>query len=207
MNATVIIVLIKNLNWRIKMKHMTLKVTLTAIIALFLIYMVMGSMRDQAKDEATPEVTVTEGHSFDDLLDEIEWKESKGIATAVGDNGFAVGAYQLHNIYVHDYYRITKESRLGLPTTAELRLSKRWSRRITKTVTQHYAHAAYPELAVTDIKFMEAAARVHNGGGDGWRNDPGWFVRNRGYTLEQAKKKIANTQAYWADVKARMERK
>jgi hypothetical protein len=177
------------------------------LVIFTMVIVTLSHLQDRHKhtDGTDTEVTATDRHSFDDLLDAIEWVESKGIATAVGDNGFAVGAYQLHNIYVHDYYRITKGSRLGLPSTAELRLSKQWSRRVTKAVTQHYAHNAYPDIAINDIKFMEAAARVHNGGGDGWRNDPGWFVRNRGYTLEQAKKKIANTKAYWAKVKARME--
>jgi hypothetical protein len=145
-------------------------------------------------------------YSFSEFLDCIEYEESKGIETAVGDNGKAVGAYQLHQIYVDDYYRITGDFPSGI-SDYDFRLSKTWSRRVTTAVIQHYAQAAYPELDVTDIRFMEAAARVHNGGGDGWRNDPGWFVRNRDYTIEDAKHKIANTKAYWAKVKSRMERK
>lgn len=52
---------------------------------------------------------------FGDLLDAIEWVESRGDANAVGDGGEAIGAYQLHRSYIDDCNRIMKlyEKRLG----------------------------------------------------------------------------------------------
>ena len=46
-------------------------------------------------------------HTFDDLLDAIEWVESKGDANAIGDGG-ELGPYQLKKIYVDDVNRIRK---------------------------------------------------------------------------------------------------
>lgn len=190
------------------MKKIMIGFTIFNIITLIAIWSTYPHWANPSTDEQTPEVTATEVYTFDDMLDVIEEEESKGIATARGDfvdgKPRAIGAYQLHEIYVEDYYRIIGEKPLML-TDYDFRLSKIWSRRITKTVTQHYAHAAYPELEINDIQFLEAAARVHNGGGDGWRNDPDWFVRNHGYTLDEAKKKIATTDAYWNKVKQRLE--
>lgn len=130
--------------------------------------------------------------TFEDLLDAIEWVESRGDANAVGDNGEAIGAYQLHKIYVDDVNRIW-----GSNLTYEDRWDKNTSRLITKMYLLHY----FPEMPESGFEIL---ARMHNSGPDGWHNEPEWFVRNRGYTLEEAEKKIKNAKAYWLKVKERM---
>lgn len=150
--------------------------------------------------------------TFDDPLDAIEQVESGGDADAVGDGGRAIGAYQLHKIYVDDINRIIGKKRF----TYEERWDRYRSREMTDIYTTHYAQIAARHYLKTymgtmepkdgvDVPMFEIIARIHNGGPDGWRNDPEWFVRNRGYTLEQAEKKIANTKAYWSKVKRVLE--
>ncbi len=140
--------------------------------------------------------------TFDDLLDAIEWVESKGDAWAVGKDG-EVGAYQIKKIYVDDVNRILSADGKSGRFAYRDRLNKVHSRTMTRIYVCHYS---YLTVAWTR-KRVEEMARIHNGGPDGWRNDPHWFVRNRDCTLEQAKRKIANTKAYWEKVKARMEAK
>lgn len=132
-------------------------------------------------DDQPRTAQATEGPTFDDLLDALEWVESKGIATARGANG-EVGAYQLKPIYVEDYYRIIGEK----PTFGDVdyRLHKGWSRRVTKTVTQHYAHKDHPDLPVNSAVFLEKAARTHHRPAD----------RNNSLTDD-----------YWQRIKARLE--
>ncbi len=151
-------------------------------------------------NEPVSEITPIEvpAYAFDDLLDAIEWEESKGITDAVGDGSAAVGAFQIHKIYVDDVNRILRIHKGPLPAdrtpfTYNDRLNRDWSRDMVKVYFTHYGGT------------LEEMARTHVAGPDGWRNDPQWFVRNRGYTPEKAERKIANAKAYWLRIKARME--
>ena len=178
---------------------------------------------------------------LDDLLDAIEWVESKGDANAVGDwetyiygncgietpclrdwrvdkavkendilyckHAQAVGAYQLHKIYVDECNRIFLLNGQNPDLEYEHRWSKSLSRGMVKMYMMHWGAYKKPaSLRPRDVMF-EDLARIHNGGPDGWQNDPNWFVRNRDYTLKEAKEKIANTKAYWQKIKARLEQK
>ncbi len=120
--------------------------------------------------------------TFDDLLDAIEWVESKGDANAVGDDGDAVGAYQLHKIYVDDVNRIVDENIYCY----EDRWDKKCSREMTGIYIRYYGFKFFgdPRDGNKGPPF-EAMARIHNGG-------------PKGYLKE-------STKAYWAKVKARME--
>ncbi len=203
--------------------------------------------------DCTFDESVIEDCTFDDLLDAIEWVESRGDANSVGDykvvehyetcshspscpdwhicNGThcmiagvyrAVGAYQLTKIYVDDVNRILViwwkslnkifenynklhpdpnniKSVHSDPYTYEDRWDRDYSRFMTEVYLTYYA----PLDNSMDIN-LEATARIHNGGPDGWRNDPQWFVRNRGYKLKEAEKKIENTRAYWQKIKERL---
>lgn len=133
------------------------------------------------------------GSTIGDLLDAIEWVESRGNAGAVCPDGCCVGAYQLTKGCVDDVNK-----RWGTEQfTYKDRLDKKISRGIAWTYMLQYVPLAYDTL--------ESRARIFKKGPDGWRNDPRWFVRNRGYTLEDAVTKISNSIAYWDKVKARME--
>ncbi len=123
---------------------------------------------------------------FDDLLDAIEWVESKGVVTAIGDDGRAVGAYQLTKIYVDDYYRITGKDRMPYFNNHEIRLDSFWSRVIAEAYIKHYALIAERnnKKIITSLRRFEIMARIHNGGPDGWKKE--------------------STKEYWHKVKARM---
>lgn len=138
----------------------------------------------------------TEGFTFDDLLDAIEWVESKGIATAVGDNGEAVGAYQIHKAYVDDVNRIQKQwksvstGRSAKTFKYEDRLDSGLSRYMTEKYLSYWIRHAdllfdQDKYSAIDIDKLEAMARIHNGGPDGWKKE--------------------STKVYWKKIRARME--
>lgn len=151
-------------------------------------------------------------HSFEDLLDAIEWVESKGRAGMMGDaepvvlelkvgavveiNYRAIGAYQLHKIYVDDVNRILKgwKEQIGaqikeaggkglggwfVPYTYE----DRWNRECSRDMVDVYLTYYNPSEAENEF---EAMARIHNGGPDGWKKE--------------------STKEYWEKVKSRLER-
>jgi hypothetical protein len=118
-------------------------------------------------------------HTFEDLLDAIEWVESKGDADAVGDNGRAVGAYQIHSCYVED---ATSYQHNPFRFKDKDRLDKEKSREMIRRYMSHYA--AYHRIG--RYPTLEDMARIHNGGPDGWEKE--------------------STLPYWEKVKARLYR-
>ena len=130
--------------------------------------------------------------NLDDLLDAIEWVESRGNASAIGDNGRAVGAYQIHKIYVDDVNRILKgwKQQIGdqikeaggkglggwfVPYTYDDRRNRILSRDMTRVYLTYYSPSN---------DNLEQMARIHNGGPNGWEKD--------------------STKPYWLKVKARL---
>lgn len=93
-------------------------------------------------------------HTFDDLLDAIEWVESRGDPWAVGANG-EVGAYQLSKIYVDDVNRFSWPGRF----TYKERYVKHISRNMVRKYLKHYGGT------------FEEMARKHNGGPNGWKKE------------------------------------
>ncbi len=91
-------------------------------------------------------------HTFDDLLDAIEWVESKGDPWAVGDDGAAVGAYQIHKIYVDD---VNRWQGLLVKFLYSDRYDKKSSRAMVRSYLKHYGGT------------FEEMARKHNGGPNG----------------------------------------
>ena len=124
--------------------------------------------------------------SFDDLLDAIEWVESGGDANAIGDGGNAIGAFQIHKIYVDDLNRIYKLQHLDkystpLRWTYYHRKSKVCSRIMVRDYLKHYA----TENRLGHRPTFEDMARIHNGGPNGYQKE--------------------STKKYWQKVKARLE--
>ncbi len=173
-------------------------------------------------------------HTFEDLLDAIEWVESKGDPNAVGDPQYfsswaeaeghrsdneiinidfsdcppfdedsetiiiedivigteqcakiyiyqAIGAYQIHKIYVDDVNRI-----LGDDWPYKYEYTERWNKQVSRAMTRFYIeYYGWKAAHEIGLAFFEDMARIHNGGPDGWK-DP-------------------STLNYWYCVKARME--
>ena len=130
-------------------------------------------------------------YTFGDLLDAIEWVESKGDSNAVGDGGDAVGAYQIHKIFVDDINRLTaKMGRQGGFSAPIRTYEDRWkrdeSRWMVRTYLLHYSDSYAPHYTdVLPMEKYEMMARIYNGGPDGWKKE--------------------STIPYWNKVKAVME--
>ena len=132
----------------------------------------------------------TFGYSFDDLLDAIEWVESKGDANIVGDGGKAIGSFQIHKIYVDDVNRIICKHRMKVSTFRYAdRQNKDKSRIMVIIYLEEYAGGYTGEDFYTGVVLgdwqPEKMARIHNGGPDGWKKDC--------------------TTPYWEKVKARLD--
>ena len=96
-----------------------------------------------------------------DVYDAIKEVESGGDYKAIGDNGKAVGAYQIHEIYVKDANRIS-----GKSYTLEDRYDEKKSLEIVKIVTTYYGNY-YKKKTGKEVT-PEIIARIHNGGALGW---------------------------------------
>ncbi len=111
-------------------------------------------------------------YNLDDLLNALIVVESNGDPNAVGDNNEAIGVLQIHTEYVDDVNHI-----LGCP---KFSYNDRWdtekSRQMATVYLRHYGKG----------KSIEAMARIHNGGPNGWRKE--------------------NTVGYWKKVKAELEK-
>lgn len=113
-----------------------------------------------------------------DLLDAIEWVESKGDADAVGEDG-EIGAYQITKQYVDDVNRIIIDNRWRIATFSyKDRSDKVKSREMVKIYIEYWGGM------YMDSWKLEKYARIHNGGPDGWKKE--------------------STLPYWEKVKARL---
>jgi len=83
--------------------------------------------------------------SFERLLDAIEWVESKCDSQAVGDNGNAVGSFQIWKIMVDDVNRILKGRKMY---TYRDRTSRIASRNMCRIYFTHYCDGmSYEDMA------------------------------------------------------------
>ncbi|MFA5382231.1 MAG: transglycosylase SLT domain-containing protein [Candidatus Micrarchaeia archaeon] len=98
-----------------------------------------------------------EEYTIENLLDAIAIKESNGDSNAVGDNGRALGAFQIWEIYVKDVNRILGEK--AFKNTDRLDYYK--SRTMTKIYLEHYGKG----------KSLFDMARIHNGGLNGCKKE------------------------------------
>ena len=171
----------------------------TQIITLCLGCVLLGFLAGGAVTCLFPPVRPTSGqpeaslptveaatYSLDDLLDAIEWVESKGEANAVGDNGEAVGVYQIHKIYVDDLNRFSDWFAYRAKYNYDDRWNRHKSRQMVSRYVWYYTTKIMPELTLSDcgMRELEAMARIHNGGPDGYKSPA--------------------TKKYWLKVKARM---
>ena len=103
----------------------------------------------------------------DKLLDAIADVESLGESnrdTCIGDNGNAVGRYQIWKIYVDDVNRFSK-----VKFTYDCRKNADTSRQIVKAYLIHYGKR-YERLTGKKAS-NEVLARIHNGGPNGYKKE------------------------------------
>ena len=160
-------------------KHNYRPIAVIAIITLAFTLLYVSFTGGGSK-EVPFAIPTIEQVTFEDLLDAIEWVESKSDANAVGDNGRAVGSFQIHKIYVDDVNRINRLSHTDkyshpVQWDYQHRLSKVASRWMVKTYLEYYGGT------------FEEMARNHNGGPIGHKKE--------------------STKAYWLKVKNRLEKK
>ncbi len=126
-----------------------------AMIVAIIIFSVYFSSPSSGPGSSPPNLLTSEtpAHTFEDLLDAIEWVESKGDANAIGDNGNAVGSFQIWKIYVDDCNRILGRKQF----TYHDRFSRERSREMVRVYLPYYC----PEGN------FEKMAKVHNGGPTG----------------------------------------
>ncbi len=207
------------------------------VVIIVLIATVFVLIMDSCKGTEALPLTITSDDfltPFYDLLDAIEWVESRGDANAVGDwtewkelsfdasvagssiigqgpkvtqikisndgkyhrrDAQAVGAYQIHQIYVRDVNRILALHGISSVYSYGDRYNKGKSRAMVMLYTEYYGTRAWDEIWELGIfetdnkqegfmKYFELMARIHNGGPDGYRNP--------------------KTKAYWLKVKERL---
>ncbi|MHC4355140.1 MAG: transglycosylase SLT domain-containing protein [Planctomycetota bacterium] len=88
------------------------------------------------------------------LIDAIAQIESNNRSKAVGDNGRAIGAYQIHRAYWKDGTRV-----LGVKWSYGDAFDPGKARRVVRAYLQHYGRG----------KTLIQMARIHNGGPRGYR--------------------------------------
>ena len=166
---------------------------LLVIAALFVLAIYMNEENKKStnlaptdSEQRRTESPVVEEHAFEDLLDAIEWVESKGDANAIGDGGEAVGCMQIHKIYVDDVNRIMAYNEFKYPdydqnlerihyipfTCDDCRRDRQRSRAMVRIYLKHYGGT------------FEEMARKHNGGPQGHKKE--------------------STKEYWEKVKNRL---
>lgn len=145
-------------------------------VAAFVLYILTNSLR--AADNNVV--------GWDDIVSAISTVESGNNPLAVGDNGYALGNLQIHDVMVQDYNRITKTSNLSHIDVYD---NPALSRAVMITTFEHYWKAYSTN---SDVLSVKAVAYFWNGGPEGLKIYLG-KVTNK-------KTKEANLQKYYAKV-------
>lgn len=121
------------------------------------IFLLVSSMLAGFDADSIPDNSVTkDGVSLRVLADCISQVESNNSPKAVGDNGKAIGAYQLHSIFVKDCNRIVGYEKF--------KLEDRWD--VNKSREMFYVYSKHYAKGVNKVS-AERIARCFNGGPTG----------------------------------------
>lgn len=110
------------------------------------------------------------------LLDAIEQVESGGDPNALGDDGKAIGSFQIHKIYVDEVNRILKKEGYAERYSYDDRYEPFTSRVMTIVHCGYWHNENFPYIhfgmnAKIDLETAERLARIHNSGPDGWKKE------------------------------------
>jgi soluble lytic murein transglycosylase-like protein len=103
---------------------------------------------------AVSSASTIDPNEFELLIDAVAQAESNNNPRAVGDNGRALGAYQIHRAYWRDGTRL-----LGVYWSYKEAFDPKKARSIVKAYLLHYGRG----------KSLIEMARIHNGGPNGYR--------------------------------------
>jgi hypothetical protein len=129
---------------------------------------------------AVATISVAQASKYDTLIDALIAVESRGNASAIGDNGRAYGILQIHAVMVADANRIAKTT-----YTHDDMFEPAKSRAVANIIISHYARHIERTTGVPATD--EQLARVWNGGGSAWKKP-------------QAAAKENNLERYWRKV-------
>ena len=164
----------KDTNYRI-IVNLTADVIVGGLVCLFVWYILKSrTALTQPPDSPVQTTTAPEQRiTFEDLLDAIRLVETGGELDPDNcrrDGGRALGAYQIHEIYVDDVNDINT---FGPKYSYEDRRDRIKSRAMAKTYLCWYIRFTRgiwkkPEW---DDRKWEFMARIHNGGANGWKKE------------------------------------
>ena len=117
------------------------------------------------------------------LIEALVQVESRGIASAIGDNGRAFGILQIHKVMVNDFNRIS-----GKNYKHNDMFDKNLSLETAKTVLSYYAK--HIEKTTGRKATDKELAFIWNGGGSSWRR----------VASPVSDTKQRNLESYWAKV-------
>jgi glutamate synthase domain-containing protein 1 len=121
--------------------------------------------------------------NIDRLVEALVRTESRGNASAVGDNGKALGILQIHDVMVQDFNRITGSNYKHADMFNET-LSREVARGILNFYSKHIEKTMNRKATEKELGF------IWNGGGGSWRR----------VASPMADTKQKNLEAYWAKV-------
>ena len=104
---------------------------------------------------------------YNKLLSAICKVESNCDPTAVGDNGNAIGAYQIWYDYWYDAVTFKNDDELKLSDGYKSCYDKDYSEKVVLAYWERYATIKRLKRTPTD----EDRARIHNGGPNGYKKD------------------------------------
>lgn len=161
---------------------------IAGVLAVILLNIVLLTDGDKGKD------ALSNDPNFEDLLDAIEFVESRGNPNAVCENGCCIGAYQLSCIYVDECDRIANGKSVWA-SDCNYAYADRWNKDKSRAMTRLYIDYYSKQSIIADsellnfcpkIKWFEIMARIHNGGPNGWMK--------------------TSTKKYWLKVKTQLEK-
>lgn len=119
------------------------------VLSVILTFLSLGVLTAAGQDQRSADPA-----GLDSLLDAIAQVESNGDAHAVGDNGRALGMYQIHRAYWRDGIRL-----LGVAWDYACAKDPDKARRVVRAYLLHYGRG----------RTLLDMARIHNGGPAGYR--------------------------------------
>ena len=147
------------------MKHLIITIIILTCIMLIYALIAPNMEREVPQDGQTPEKVADipqnaplSEYGFEDLMDAIEQVESGGNANAVGDGGAAIGAFQIHKIYVDDVNRIMQDL---VESHIHILILHKFLDIVLDRINKEFSHVETP-FAQTSYLNVQRESQIHN---------------------------------------------